>query len=65
MGLDCTIACPGVSIGLNVGRIFLTALLCYTLFMSSIWNSVEKNALKAGCLGMEIYLTNFNNTFKK
>lgn len=65
MGLDCTIECPGVSIGLNVGRIFLTALLCYTLFMSSIWNSVEKNALKAGCLGMEIYLTNFNNTFKK
>lgn len=65
MGLDCSVTSFAVIIALNVGRIFLTTILCYTLFMSSIWNSVEKNALKAGCLGMEIYLTNLNNNLKK
>ncbi|XP_076249787.1 neutral sphingomyelinase isoform X2 [Calliopsis andreniformis] len=65
MGLDCSITSLGVNIGLNIGRIFLTAILCYTLFMSTIWNSVEKNTLKAGCLGMEIYLTNLSNSIDK
>ncbi|XP_031840231.1 neutral sphingomyelinase [Nomia melanderi] len=65
MGLDCTIVSVGVNIGLNVIRVFLSAMLCYTLFMSTIWNSVEKNALKAGRLEMEIYLTNLNNNLLK
>lgn len=65
MGLDCSITSYGVAIGVNIGRLFLTAALCYTLFMSSIWNIIEKNALKAGCLGMEIYLTNLNNNLYK
>ncbi|CAL7945150.1 unnamed protein product [Xylocopa violacea] len=64
MGLDCSATSLGVTIGLNVGRVFLTAILCYALFMSTIWNSVEKNALRAGCLAMEIYLTNLNNSVK-
>nr|XP_033321070.1 putative neutral sphingomyelinase isoform X1 [Megalopta genalis] len=58
MGLDCGIASVPVSIGLNVIRAFLTAILCYSLFMSTIWNSVETNSLKEGCLEMEIYLKN-------
>lgn len=54
--LNCMNTSLSIDIGLNVLRIFLTAVLCYTLFMSSIWNSVEKNALRAGCLAIEIYL---------
>lgn len=50
----------GLDIGLNILRILFTAILCYTLFMSTIWNNVEKNALKAGSLAMEIYLTTLN-----
>lgn len=65
IGLDCSFTSLNVIIGLNIGRIFLTAILCYTLFMSSIWNSVEKNALKAACLGMEICLGNLNNNLSK
>lgn len=65
MGLDCSITSAGVSIGLNIGRIFLTAILCYTLFMGTLWNSVETNALKAGCLGLEIYSTNLSNNLGK
>lgn len=61
IGLNCTNTSLGVDIGLNIVRIFLTAILCYTLFMSSIWNSVEKNALKAGCLGIEIYMKQLKN----
>ncbi|XP_015432024.1 PREDICTED: putative neutral sphingomyelinase isoform X2 [Dufourea novaeangliae] len=65
MGLDYSVASVGVTIGLNILRIFLTATVCYTLFMGTIWNSIEKNALKAGCLGMEIHLTNLNNNLFK
>lgn len=65
MGLDCFLSSLDVTIGVNIGRILLTAILCYTLFMSSIWNSVEKNALKAGCSEMEIYLANLNNNLCK
>ncbi|XP_076179205.1 putative neutral sphingomyelinase [Ptiloglossa arizonensis] len=65
IGLDCFIVSTSATIGLNVGRIFLTAILCYTLFMSTIWNNVEKNALSAGCLEMEICLRNLNNDLSK
>ncbi|XP_003705882.1 neutral sphingomyelinase isoform X1 [Megachile rotundata] len=65
MGLDCSVTSYGISIGVNIGRLLLTAIFCYALFMCSIWNSIEKNALKAGCLGMEIYLTNLNNNLDK
>ena len=57
MGLDYLITNFGASIGFNLLRLLLTAVLCYVLFMSTIWNSLEKNALKAGCSQMEIYLT--------
>lgn len=60
MGLDCSVISVDATVGLNVARICLTAVLCYALFMSSVWNSVEKNALRAGSLGMEICLTSFN-----
>ncbi|KAL6258621.1 hypothetical protein P5V15_010574 [Pogonomyrmex californicus] len=59
--LNCMNTSLAVDIGLNIACILLTAILCYTLFMSSIWNSVEKNALKAGCLGIEIYMTQLGN----
>ncbi|XP_015596804.1 putative neutral sphingomyelinase [Cephus cinctus] len=49
-----------VTIALNVLRFLLTAVLCYTLFMSSIWNNVEKNSLKAGYLAMEMHLVQLN-----
>ncbi|CAK9809840.1 Putative neutral sphingomyelinase [Anthophora quadrimaculata] len=65
MGLDCSITSLGTTIGLNIGRIFLSATLCYILFMSSIWNCVETNALKAVCLEIEIYLMNLNNNLCK
>lgn len=61
IGLNCLNMSLGIEIGLNIARIILTAILCYTLFMSTIWNSVEKNALRAGCLGIEIYMTQLNN----
>ena len=61
MELEYTTMSIGVTIGLNLGRILLTSVLCYTLFMSTIWNSVESNALKAGYLAMEIHLVQLNN----
>lgn len=61
MGLDSTTTSIGICIGLNIGRLVLTALLCYALFMSFIWNSVERNALKAGCLAMKIHLIQLTN----
>lgn len=63
MGLESTISSIGIgtSIALNIGRLLFTATLWYTLFMSSIWNCVEKNALKAGYLAMEIRLMQLNN----
>lgn len=61
MGLNCIDTSFGIDIGLNILRLLLTAVLCYTLFMSSIWNSVEKNALKAGCLAIEIYTKQSSN----
>ncbi|XP_046831355.1 putative neutral sphingomyelinase [Vespa crabro] len=63
MGLDSTTTSIGICIGLNIGRLFLTALLCYALFMSIIWNRVERNALKAGCLAMKIHLIQLTNRF--
>lgn len=61
MGLDYQNTSIGISIGLNIGRLFLTAVLCYLIFMSSLWSSVEKNALKAGYLAMELHLMQLNN----
>lgn len=58
--LNCMNMSLAIDISLNIICILLTAILCYTLFMSSIWNSVEKNALKAGCLAIEIYMTQSN-----
>ncbi|XP_032671814.1 putative neutral sphingomyelinase [Odontomachus brunneus] len=57
IGLNAINISLGVSIGLDILRIFVTVIWCYTLFMSSIWNSAEQNALKAGCLAIKIYLT--------
>ena len=64
MGLDYLITNISYSIGFNFFRLLLTALLCYVLFMSSIWNSLETNALKAGCLAMEIHLLKLGSTFQ-
>lgn len=61
MGLDYTTTSVGVSIALNIGRLFFTAVLCYVLFMISIWHSMEKNGLTAGCLEMEIHLMQLTN----
>ncbi|XP_015185869.1 PREDICTED: putative neutral sphingomyelinase isoform X1 [Polistes dominula] len=61
MGLDYTTTSIGISIALNIGRLFLTALLCYALFMSVIWNNTENKALEAGCLAMEIHLIQLTN----
>lgn len=60
IGLNCMTSL-GVNIGLNIMRIFLTAILCYALFMSSIWNRVETNALKEGCSAIRIYLIQLTN----
>lgn len=63
MGFESTTSSIGIglSIALNMGRLLSTAILCYSLFMCSIWNCVEKNALKAGYLAMEIRLMQLNN----
>ncbi|CAL1689423.1 unnamed protein product [Lasius platythorax] len=61
IGLNYIATSLSIDIGLNILRIFLTAILCYTLFMSSIWNNVEKNALKAGCLAIKIYIKQSSN----
>ncbi|KAK0183466.1 hypothetical protein PV327_001504 [Microctonus hyperodae] len=65
IGLDPIIGSIAAVISLNIFRLFVTAILCYTLFMSSIWNSVECNALKAGLLEMEIHLQQLNNNGSK
>lgn len=56
MGLDYLMTNFESSIGFNLLRLFITSVWCYTLFMSTIWNSLEKNALKAGCMAMELHL---------
>ncbi|KAK2586499.1 hypothetical protein KPH14_011397 [Odynerus spinipes] len=61
MELVYTTTSVGLSIGLNIVRLFLTALLCYALFMSLIWNSEERKALKAARLAMEIHLMQLTN----
>ncbi|GAB1864971.1 sphingomyelin phosphodiesterase [Camponotus japonicus] len=61
IGLDCINTSLSIDIGVNILRIFLTGILCYTLFMSSLWNSVEQNALKAGCSAMEVYIKRLTN----
>ncbi|XP_012285922.1 putative neutral sphingomyelinase [Orussus abietinus] len=61
MGIDCFTQSIGLSIGANILRLLLTATLCYVLFMSSIWNSVERNALTAGSLAMTIHLEQLKN----
>ncbi|KAJ8676052.1 hypothetical protein QAD02_011838 [Eretmocerus hayati] len=61
IGQDYLISGVASSIGLNLLRLFLTAVLCYTLFMSTLWNSLEKNALKAGCSAMELHLVKLTN----
>lgn len=65
LGLDCMTASIGITIGVNIGRIFFTAILCYALFMSTLWNSVERNALKACCLAIEIHLMQLNENYAK
>ncbi|XP_043270924.1 putative neutral sphingomyelinase [Venturia canescens] len=62
MGIETITRSIGVSIGLNIVRLLGTAILCYALFMSTIWNCVEQNALRAGYLGMEIHLLQLNNS---
>lgn len=64
MGLDNSVNTLGAIIGFNILRLFVTAILCYAVFMSTIWNCVEKNALKAGCLAMEIHLLQLNNNIR-
>ena len=59
--LNCMNISLAADIGLNIVCIFLTALLCYTVFMSSLWNCAEKNALRAGRLAIEIYMTCLDN----
>ncbi|XP_058789340.1 putative neutral sphingomyelinase [Phymastichus coffea] len=63
MGLDYLVSNIGISIGFNFLRLLLTALLCYSLFMSSLWNKLEQNALKAGCSAMEIHLMKLSNNY--
>ncbi|CAD6221611.1 GSCOCG00011621001-RA-CDS [Cotesia congregata] len=63
ISLDITFQSIGAIIGLNIVRLFITALICYSLFMSSIWNNVEQNALKAGCLEMEIHFNYINSKY--
>ncbi|XP_051176824.1 putative neutral sphingomyelinase isoform X2 [Leptopilina boulardi] len=65
MGLEYSSTSIGLSIGINIGRLLGTAVLCYSLFMSSIWNSVEKNALKAGHSAMEIHLNQLINNYER
>lgn len=33
---------------------FITALMCYMIFMATLWNNMEVNGILAGKLGMEI-----------
>ncbi|KDR07562.1 hypothetical protein L798_02952, partial [Zootermopsis nevadensis] len=38
----------------DIIRIIVTVLLCFTIFMASIWNRMEVNAILAGKLGIEV-----------
>ena len=33
---------------------FITALMCYMIFMATLWNNMEVNGILAGKLGMQI-----------
>ena len=63
MGVDDLIHSFGPSFPFIILRLLLTAVWCYVLFMCSLWNSLEKNALKAGCSAMEIHLLGLTKNF--
>lgn len=42
----------------NIIRIIVTVLLCFTIFMASIWNRMEVNAILTGKLGIEVVHSN-------
>jgi sphingomyelin phosphodiesterase 2 len=42
----------------NIIRVVLTILLCFTIFMASIWNRMEVNAILTGKLGIEVVHSN-------
>jgi sphingomyelin phosphodiesterase 2 len=42
----------------NIIRIIITVLLCFTIFMASIWNRMEVNAILTGKLGIEVVRSN-------
>jgi sphingomyelin phosphodiesterase 2 len=42
----------------NIIRIIVTVLLCFTIFMATIWNRMEVNAVLTGKLGIEVVHSN-------
>lgn len=40
----------------HVLRFFVTAVLCFTLIMATLWNNIEYNAVLAGKLNMDVNL---------
>lgn len=46
----------GFTIVFDVFRLILTCIFCFTLVMASLWNRIEKHAILAGKLAMEVHL---------
>lgn len=61
-GLDTMVSSMAPNIALDFARILVTAIICYALFMGTIWNCAERNVLKAAYLEMGVHLAQLNNT---
>lgn len=46
----------GYTIGYHILRVFLTVAFCFLIVMATLWNWIERNAVVAGKLTMEINL---------
>lgn len=44
----------GYSIIYHILRVVLTGVFCFTIIMASLWNRIERNAVLAGKLTMEV-----------
>jgi sphingomyelin phosphodiesterase 2 len=58
VGLEAPLSCFKTY---NIIRIIVTVLLCFTIFMASIWNPMEVNAVLTGKLGIEVVNSNLED----
>ncbi|PNF39814.1 putative neutral sphingomyelinase [Cryptotermes secundus] len=58
IGLEAPLSCFKTY---NIIRVVVTILLCFTIFMATIWNRMEVNAILTGKLGIEVVHSNLED----